>query len=192
MLTPLVWVRFGPTFWKVLTLEFRSSTVKWVKWVKFRLWLAHWPSLAWQRRWGGWRGGEGALRVDALLSPLLHSESASRMLARLLATQFCFLRGGRSILAGFFLFPRVAKYNTCFFVVILASSRACCCSFFCVECFRGIVAQCPPYPPCFGTSVLYFFEILSCGSKYWRQTGESAGFRTLVWRYCVAQVLAQQ
>jgi hypothetical protein len=36
----------------------------------------------------------------------------------------------------------------------------------------------------------FFFEILSCGSKYWRQAGESAGFRTLVWRYCVAQVLA--
>lgn len=103
--------------------------------------------------------GEGALRVDALLSPLLHSESASRILARSLARYpvlFSARREERHSL-GFFLFPRIAKYNTCFFVVILACSRACCSSFFCVECFRGIIAQCSPSPPCFGTSILYFF-----------------------------------
>ncbi len=99
--------------------------------------------------------GEGALRVDALLSPLLHSESASRILARY-AVLFSARREERYSL-GFFLFPRIAKYNTCFFVVILACSRACSCSFFCVECFRGIIAQCSPSPPCFGTSILYSF-----------------------------------
>lgn len=31
----------------------------WLKWVKIRLWLAHWPWLAWHRGWGGWRRGRG-------------------------------------------------------------------------------------------------------------------------------------
>ncbi len=131
----------------------------WLKWVKIRLWLAHWPWLAWQRRWGGWRRGRGPCESTPFFRRCCtrNPRPGSSPARSLRSSVFC--EEGSSILAGFFSFPRIAKYNTCFFVVILACSRACCSSFFCVECFRGIVAQRPPFPAMFRDfySLLFFF-----------------------------------